>query len=432
MLAGAVSLVETPSRPQSSNAVIRPDDRSGWEELPPRPAQPAGGLAVTVSGAANKHHPTDMPHSTVNIKIDRDGGVVVYTGASEIGQGSDTMTAQVVAEVLGCALARVRVIAADTDLTPIDLGSYSSRVTFMAGNAALRAAQDVRKNIVSAAAKRMGCSPEEVMLRDDHVWHVGATESDNDPTASEMLEQIDAPRRRVDGQILRGSVLQTRKEEGPKQHMSFEEAGGLGHRLPWCADWHRFVRAPRWKPRRQAQGWRRWAIAGRTSYSAQVAEVSVDPHRRLGSRAARVRGDQVLHLHPGQRPADAAGDPRARLHPLARRPGSTPSTISQLLGTQMARATAIVAHARLLHRLRRQAAGVPFHTWLPDAHTEAPTAGSVILAGLLLKTGAYGLLRFVVPLFPDAVARLPHRWRMIAGRHRHHLRRGAGLRPEAT
>jgi NADH-quinone oxidoreductase subunit M len=45
---------------------------------------------------------------------------------------------------------------------------------------------------------------------------------------------------------------------------------------------------------------------------------------------------------------------------------------------------------------------VPLHTWLPDAHTEAPTAGSVILAGLLLKTGAYGMLRFVVPLFPDA------------------------------
>ena len=47
---------------------------------------------------------------------------------------------------------------------------------------------------------------------------------------------------------------------------------------------------------------------------------------------------------------------------------------------------------------------VPFHPWLPDAHTEAPTAGSVVLAGLLLKTGAYGLLRFVLPLFPDAVA----------------------------
>ena len=52
--------------------------------------------------------------------------------------------------------------------------------------------------------------------------------------------------------------------------------------------------------------------------------------------------------------------------------------------------------------------GVPFHTWLPDAHTQAPTAGSVILAGILLKTGAYGLLRFVVPLFPEAA--IDFRW----------------------
>ena len=49
---------------------------------------------------------------------------------------------------------------------------------------------------------------------------------------------------------------------------------------------------------------------------------------------------------------------------------------------------------------------VPLHTWLPDAHTDAPTAGSVILAGILLKTGAYGLIRFVVPLFPDAAMRI--------------------------
>ena len=49
---------------------------------------------------------------------------------------------------------------------------------------------------------------------------------------------------------------------------------------------------------------------------------------------------------------------------------------------------------------------IPVHTWLPDAHTEAPTAGSVILAGLLLKTGAYGLIRFVLPLFPLSVAEI--------------------------
>ena len=58
--------------------------------------------------------------------------------------------------------------------------------------------------------------------------------------------------------------------------------------------------------------------------------------------------------------------------------------------------------------------GVPFHTWLPDAHTQAPTAGSVILAGILLKTGAYGLLRFVIPLFPEASASFAN-WAMFLG-----------------
>lgn len=57
---------------------------------------------------------------------------------------------------------------------------------------------------------------------------------------------------------------------------------------------------------------------------------------------------------------------------------------------------------------------VPFHSWLPDAHSEAPTAGSVILAGLLLKTGAYGLLRFVIPLFPEAAQEFAP-WAMFLG-----------------
>ena len=60
--------------------------------------------------------------------------------------------------------------------------------------------------------------------------------------------------------------------------------------------------------------------------------------------------------------------------------------------------------AGVLPRLHGETAGFPFHTWLPDAHTQAPTAGSVLLAGILLKTGAYGLLRFCIPLFPEASA----------------------------
>src|SRR5205814_1042660 len=148
-------------------------ERSGWSERKGKLPKGRGlGIACShyVSGAANSIIRSDMPHSTVNIKIDRDGGVVVYTGASEIGQGSDTMTAQIAAEVLGCSLGRVRVIAADTDLTPIDIGSYSSRVTFMAGNATLRAAGEVRKQIALAAARKMNCAPEDLVFREDLVY----------------------------------------------------------------------------------------------------------------------------------------------------------------------------------------------------------------------------------------------------------------------
>ncbi len=129
------------------------------------------GIACShyVSGAANSIIRSDMPHSTVNIKIDRDGGVTVYTGASDIGQGSDTMVAQIAAETLGCSLARIKVVAADTDLTPVDIGSYSSRVTFMNGNATLRAAEGVRKKIAEAAARKMACSADDLVLRNDHV-----------------------------------------------------------------------------------------------------------------------------------------------------------------------------------------------------------------------------------------------------------------------
>jgi 4-hydroxybenzoyl-CoA reductase subunit alpha len=248
--------------------------RSGWSER--RRQLPKGrglGMACShyVSGAANSIIRSDMPHSTVNIKIDRDGGVVVYTGAAEIGQGSDTMTAQIVAEVLGCDLSRVKIVAADTDLTPIDLGSYSSRVTFMSGNAAMRAAEEVKKNIVSAAARSMDCAPEEVVMRNDGVWNRSTTSSDQGTTLSDN----DSASGHVEGQILRGSVLQTRKQEGPKDHMSFEEA------VVAAIDFHGALTGTgSYAPPVEARGGKHKGggvgPAPAYSYSAQVAEVSVD------------------------------------------------------------------------------------------------------------------------------------------------------------
>src|SRR6202045_2379060 len=202
-------------------------ERSGWKARKGSLGKGRGlGIACSHygSGAANSIIRSDMPHSTVNIKIDRDGGVVVYTGASEIGQGSDTMTAQIAAEVLGCSLGRIKIVAADTDLTPIDIGSYSSRVTFMAGNATLRASAEVKKQIAASAARKMNCTDEGLIFKNDLVvrknGHVG-TAAPGRPAEQSSAASVSG---RVEGQILRGSLQQKRKDEGPKESMSFEEA----------------------------------------------------------------------------------------------------------------------------------------------------------------------------------------------------------------
>jgi 4-hydroxybenzoyl-CoA reductase subunit alpha len=243
--------------------------RSKWTERKGKLGKGRGlGIACShyVSGAANSIIRSDMPHSTVNIKIDRDGGVVVYTGASEIGQGSDTMTAQIAAEALGCSLERVKVIAADTDVTPIDIGSYSSRVTFMAGNATLRAAEEVKKQIASAAAKRMNCSPEELVFRDDVVSRKDAGKHGGTQASASG---------RVEGQILRGSLQQKRMDEGPRDTMSFEEA------VVAAIDFHGTLTGTgSYAPPAEARGGKyKGAGVGPSpaySYATQVAEVSVD------------------------------------------------------------------------------------------------------------------------------------------------------------
>ena len=99
------------------------------------------GLACSsyLSGAGLAIYWNDMPHSGVQLKLDRSGGVTAFCGATEIGQGSDDVLVGCVAEVLGIPPIDIRAVTGDTDLTPVDLGSYSSRVTLMMGNAALQA-----------------------------------------------------------------------------------------------------------------------------------------------------------------------------------------------------------------------------------------------------------------------------------------------------
>ncbi|HZE60590.1 MAG TPA: molybdopterin cofactor-binding domain-containing protein [Burkholderiales bacterium] len=103
-----------------------------------------------------------MPQSGVQLLIDRSGQVTVFCGATEIGQGSDDVLAAIVAEVLGIDAYDVRCVTGDTGLTPVDLGSYSSRVTVMMGNAAIQAAERLRDLIAQAAAEHMETLPENV------------------------------------------------------------------------------------------------------------------------------------------------------------------------------------------------------------------------------------------------------------------------------
>jgi 4-hydroxybenzoyl-CoA reductase subunit alpha len=128
--------------------------RERWGRLPE-----GRGLGLAcgsyLCGAGLPIYWNHMPQSGVQLKLDRSGGVAVFCGEAEIGQGSDSILAAVVAEVLGIDLADIRLCVGDTDLTPVDLGSYSSRVTLMMGNAAREAAERARDLIARAVSQQL-------------------------------------------------------------------------------------------------------------------------------------------------------------------------------------------------------------------------------------------------------------------------------------
>ncbi len=214
-------------------------EKSGWKGKRGRlPFGKGIGIAGShyVSGAANPIIRSRMPHTTIDLKVDREGPVTVYTGASEIGQGSDTVQAQLVAEELGVRLERVKLVAADTEVTPVDLGSYSSRVTFMAGNACLDAARNLKQKIFEVVAARWGVEPAALEARDERIF--------------------------------------TRNVAG--QAMSFEEAVAAAIEKHGA-----LVASGSYQPPEEARGGKfKGAGVGPSpsySYSAQVAEVTVDP-----------------------------------------------------------------------------------------------------------------------------------------------------------
>lgn len=139
--------------------------RARWGALPDGHGV---GLACSsyLCGAGLPIYWNDMPHSGVQLRLDRSGEVTAFCGSTEIGQGSDDVLAACVAEVLGIDPVDVRVVTGDTGLTPVDLGSYSSRVTLMTGNAAIQAAERARALIVPAVAAALQIPEDRVELAD--------------------------------------------------------------------------------------------------------------------------------------------------------------------------------------------------------------------------------------------------------------------------
>jgi 4-hydroxybenzoyl-CoA reductase subunit alpha len=132
------------------------------------------GLACSsyICGAGLPIYWNNMPHSGVQLRLDRQGGVCVMCGSTDIGQGSDSILAYIVAEVLGIDPFDIRVLTADTDLTPVDLGSYSSRVTLMTGNAALQAAERARELLTLAVAEKLSVPIENISFADRRAFDV--------------------------------------------------------------------------------------------------------------------------------------------------------------------------------------------------------------------------------------------------------------------
>jgi 4-hydroxybenzoyl-CoA reductase subunit alpha len=144
------------------------DWRNKWGKLPfGRGVGVAGSMYI--SGTAYPIYPNEMPQSAVQVKVDRSGRVTIFCGASDIGQGSDSLLASIAGEELGVEPEAVRVVSSDTDLCPIDLGAYSSRVTFMCGKAAIEAFRVLREQIAGSVARAWECQPEDIVFSDGRV-----------------------------------------------------------------------------------------------------------------------------------------------------------------------------------------------------------------------------------------------------------------------
>ncbi len=178
---------------------------------------------------------TGEPHATVKLKLDFDGSIVILTGAADIGQGSSTILVQTVAEVMGLDISRVRIVSGDSEVVPKDNGSYSSRVTFLVGNAAIDAANKLKALMIAAAARKLDAAPQDIECLGE-VYRAGAQDK------GLTFEDVVAEALKDDGTItVTGNYSTIPESHGGKKYRGAAIGGTMGY-----------------------------------SYSAQVVEVTVD------------------------------------------------------------------------------------------------------------------------------------------------------------
>jgi 4-hydroxybenzoyl-CoA reductase subunit alpha len=214
------------------------EQASGWSARKGRLPRGKGlGMACShyISGASKPVNWTGEPHATVKIKLDFDGSLVVLSGAADIGQGSSTILAQTVAEVLGLDLSRIRVVTGDSEVVPKDNGSYSSRVTFMVGNAAIDASQNLKRLLIAAAARKLEARPQDIECLGE-LYRAGA--QDRGATFNEVVAEALKDSGTV---TVTGNYSTIPESHGGKKYRGAAIGGTMGY-----------------------------------SYSAQVVEVSVD------------------------------------------------------------------------------------------------------------------------------------------------------------
>lgn len=156
-------------------------EKSGWDKKKGKLPKGRGigiGCGGFVSGAGYPIYRSNFPHSNAIIKVEEDGSkAVLFIGDADIGQGSDTVLAQAAAEAMGITLDKMSVVSADSDITPLGFGAYSSRVTLMGGNASKMAGEEIKKQVIKAAAKKLNVNRENLRAKDNKLFDISNEEN---------------------------------------------------------------------------------------------------------------------------------------------------------------------------------------------------------------------------------------------------------------